>query len=411
MNMHDNKTKVAILGTAGRVSNPASKSVPDLIAEIGDNSGNLVFQKSAGKIVSDEKIFVGRGADVYEDLSRVRNECKAVVFPAANHIDSRIDFTRLAHWLRNMRLPTVILGIGAQANGRTKQDMDLLTKELAVNDGFLELVRVFKEPDFFIGVRGTFTQELLDRFDVAAVVTGCPSLLLNESPVLGQRLQKKYRALLSTLDAGVMLPLAISAASPWLSGQQQKAEVRLVELLLEWHGIYIQQSGGEIAIRTAAQRISTTQEMQADAAWYFERFGQKLSAQQIDRVLKEHIRIFFDTEEWAATLRRYQMCLGTRYHCSALAMQSETPTIMFSHDSRTEELCQSTMIPYLPIDSLLKGSPTSWVSDISFDGEAYDRNRAAMAGKIRAAFTKHGIGCAAHVAEIADTGLPSAVTH
>jgi hypothetical protein len=389
-------------GTAGRVRDDDRKSADRLLEEVWDNSGNLVFQRAASLLVDDPKLFVGRGADVDGDQSRVVPDCKAIVFPAANHIDAGRDLGSLADWLGYAGLPVVVWGIGTQAPDTSDAALDHLTRTLANDGGFRRLATVFRRPDVFVGVRGEFTRRLLERFDVPAVVTGCPSFLMNAQIDLGRQLQERWARLRVWSRSGSPgLRLAVTAASPW-GRREMSAEQTLLRWLCHFGGIYVQQSGGVDVYRAMLDQFDGDAQREAVLQRLAPRYGAWGERQSFRRLMTDHGRLFFDVESWQDAIAACDLSIGTRYHGNALAMQMSVPALVAVHDSRTDELCRSTMIPIVPVEAI---GPTTQLRHllevVRFDGAAYDARRHVCATQVCEALRRAGISPAPRLRKLA----------
>lgn len=383
---------VAMYGTSGKLSNSNVKDPAQLLAEVWDNSGNLVFQRAATHLVDAPILTVGRGCEVDGDQSRVGKECKAIVFPAANHISPKNNLESLAQWLGYTNLPVVVLGIGAQAPDCSNAALESLVCEFTNNGGFHHLMDVFKRDSVFVGVRGEFTRRLLRRFGVDSTVIGCPSLLLNSQPDLGRQLQMRYERLRAWLKTGnCRMRLAVTAASPW-GEKEMSAEMTLIRWLFHFGGKYIQQSGGVEVFRLVLQRFSSEIERGETYELLRHRYGQYGSTDAFKKLIEEYSALYFDVDDWEDAIAGCDFSLGSRYHGNALAMQRAVPALVTTHDSRTEELCGSTMIPTVDINKIRANTELrDLVDEISFDGREYDERRRTCAASVASAFDRAGV--------------------
>lgn len=396
------KSTVAMFGSSGRLYRHDRKSPERLLQEVWDNSGNLVFQRAASLLVDDAKLFVGPGADIDHDQSRVGTDCKAIVFPAANHIDLRKDLGELAAWLGNTGLPLVVLGIGTQAPDCTDAALDQLVRSFGRDPGFLQLMTLFRRSNVFVGVRGDFTHRLLRRFDVEAPVLGCPSFLMNAQRDLGMQIERRLKRLKGWLrDGGQGLRLSVTAASPW-SPSEMQCEESLLRWLHHFGGVYVQQSGGLEVFRAFLDRYESPDAKTRILEKLKYKYGNYGDPARLSALLCDFGRIFFDVDDWRDAIGSCDLSIGTRYHGNALAMQTGVPAIVASHDSRTQELCRSTLIPTVPASNI---SPQTelreLVAGIEFDGKHYDERRLHCASITIEALTHAGIEASARLRNLA----------
>ena len=396
------KTTVAMFGSSGRLLDHDRKSPDRLLQEVWDNSGNLVFQRAASLLVDDPKLFVGPGADIDHDQTRVGTECKAIVFPAANHIDSRKDLSELAAWLGKPGLPLVVLGIGTQAPDCSDETLEKLVCSFAQDPGFLQLMSLFRRADVFVGVRGDFTHRLLRRFDVEAPVLGCPSFLMNAQRDLGMQIERRLKRLKVWIrDGGQGLRLSVTAASPW-SASEMQCEQNLLRWLHHFGGIYVQQSGGLEVFQAFLDRFDSPDTEIRVLAKLKYKYGDYGEPGRLSSLLHRFGQIFFDVDDWRDAIGSSDLSIGTRYHGNALAMQTSVPAIVATHDSRTQELCESTLIPTIPAHKISPQTELQEiVAGIEFDGKIYDERRMGCAATMLKALSGAGIEASARLRNLA----------
>lgn len=146
---------------------------------IGTNSGNLIFSDAAHKILTTpetEVVSNGMRTDV-SAAGRINEEYDAFVIPLANAFRPSFEpsLQRLTRLISKLKIPVVILGVGAQA-GVTYDPARLKAMEPTVR-AFCAAVL---ERSASIGVRGEFTEQYLTGLGFKDVeVIGCPSMFLH----------------------------------------------------------------------------------------------------------------------------------------------------------------------------------------------------------------------------------------
>ncbi len=375
---------VGLRGTRGFIEGAADMPIPELLKQVGDNTGNLVFQHAACRLVSADTRTIGPGCELYNDARQIAAQCGAVIFPAANHISPAMDLGGVGRLFAALPVPVVILGIGAQATDCSENSLNRLAGELGQQGGFLEFVGSLRQKAIPVGVRGAFTQRLLDRFDVPSKVIGCPSLLQSTVAALGTLIEDKFRRVVERLRRGETLRVALAAASPWDPPAVLAVERCLVIEHQAHQGPLIQQSGGEAVVAHAAGRPLPIREKKALMLRYAQQLNTGWALEDVARYLDDRATIFFDVEAWQRSLAQCDLCIGTRFHGTSLALQSGIPAITIAHDSRTEELCQSLAMPYLTARAFLQDpSFLTAVEGAGFDAARFDRNRGACARTVR----------------------------
>jgi len=66
----------------------------------------------------------------------------------------------------------------------------------------------------------------------------------------------------------------------------------------------------------------------------------------------EHVRVFFDVDEWFNVIKTYDFVFGSRFHGCMIALQRGVPAIVICHDTRTEDMCRFLGMPYVSIVDL-----------------------------------------------------------
>jgi polysaccharide pyruvyl transferase WcaK-like protein len=84
-------------------------------------------------------------------------------------------------------------------------------------------------------------------------------------------------------------------------------------------------------------------------------------------------------------IRKFDFVVGARFHGIMLAIQAGVPGAVITHDSRTQELCQTLAIPSKHYSAIKGGLNENNVRDMfEFDEHAYARARSSLS----AAFIK-----------------------
>ena len=289
---------------------------------IADNSGNLIFFAAAHKILSTRDTTVTADRLIIDpgDADEINERYDAYVIPLANafrHSYKPI-LDRMTELIRRLRIPVVILGVGAQSNVDYETDR-LRPIERSVR-AFVSAV-LDRAPS--IGVRGEFTYDYLTGLgfrDVEAI--GCPSMFFH-----GDRLAIEKRS--ASLAADATLAMNVS---PYVK--------RMGPIVMSHHArypnlVYIAQDLGTLelllwgesdraAARTDPMPVHTTHPLFAE----------------------NKIRFFVDPWPWIDALRSADFAFGTRIHGNIAALLAGTPCYVLAHDSRTLELARYFEIPH-----------------------------------------------------------------
>ncbi|WP_349371493.1 polysaccharide pyruvyl transferase family protein [Salinarimonas sp.] len=386
---------VGFLGTSGFVPEPERFTLEDRMKAVGANSGNLMFQLAASRIIGGEQRHIGFANRSYGDAQAYKG-LTHFVFPAANHLRLGSDWTLLVKFLRTIRVPLVVLGLGAQA--ALGADADRVAAALEADENIAEFVAVVREKAALVSVRGEFSAQVCRRLGLERVIaTGCPSLMLNASPRVGAT---AARALAdpATLAQG---PFAVTAANPReLSGITERIERRLFAWLAERDGLYVQQSGPTPLMSTSGSDGLAADPDELRAA--HRALAPDMRPDLFGYAFGRSTRLYFDARTWIGDLERCKFALGARLHGNMAALAAGVPGIVVPVDSRTDELADCMCLARLAADDLLEaGSLEDALQRVRFDGAAYDASRRAKAAELVAAFESIGLAPSQHLLGLA----------
>lgn len=381
--------RFTILGTAGYVPAPERFDDDGLLTVLGANSGNLMFQLAATRLIDGELTHVSPAFTPYADRSAL-DHARALVFPAANHLRINADWTGLNNYLEGCGKPLVVLGLGAQAAGTGA--LREIIAALKADAHIARMVAILRERALLITVRGDFTATICDAIGLTGVeALGCPSVFLGPSPGLGEAIARQLADLPDRLRDG-SAGAAMTAAAPFEIAANT-ALLTLERRLFDWtgpDGHYIQQSGGVEAMIAAA------------GSWHRLSPGSRRGIARIlapdadpatvgQRLLRTG-RFFTSAPDWIASMADRGFTLGTRLHGIMAALAAGRPCAIISHDSRTDELAATMHLPRLDLARVLAARDLAAVTEsIRFDGGAFDRWRAQAAARLVDAFTRNGI--------------------
>lgn len=403
--------KTAFLGTPGYIQQPERFSVDDLMKASGQNTGNLMFQLAARRLIGGEHNHIGFSGLAYADPEAYR-DIGHFVFPAANHLRAGGDYwAGLLGLLNNVKVPLVVLGLGAQAETGVSP---LETARLLKADGHVvNFISCLKDKAALVTVRGTFSEAVCHELGLDNVVRlGCPSLLLNPQRDLGVKMSSRLQELatgdikrfaLTAVDYS-SFPTRRSATLHRLPGQRadktlplRQLEEKLFTWLVKADGLYIQQSGGTAVVELFLPGGFDSNEQK------FQRIYHLLSA-QLDKVAFGHVaRIYFDAEKWISDLRGCDLSLGLRLHGNMAAMAADVPAIVIATDARMSELVDEMKLPKLSCkDASLAPDLAGLVRKAQFDGAAFDASRLYKARKLRDHFLKINLPVSKHLQQLAD---------
>lgn len=411
---------LAILGTCGYVRDPERFSEEQLLNVLGDNSGNLMFQYAANRLIGGAKRFISEDQIGYGEKGAL-DGVQYLVVPAANHLRLEIDWSPFANYLENSGLPLIVLGLGAQSPkiGGESDTIEALKADPHVN----RLASVIREQAAFVTVRGAYSQKVCEAFGIKDVsVLGCPSSLLNPDPNAGIAMHRKLETL---KQRRAIPPFCFTAAVPpeiIADTHKREPERKLFAWLQKYGGLYVQQSGGLRGLRSVGDRWQLNDEdtrrkfqrvLQAEqppkGIWKYlsdDNFPWMLPAERRTKAfwtfMERNGRFYLSAPDWIEEVSHYDLSIGTRLHGNMAAIAGGTPGVVIYHDSRTAELAQTMHLPRVAIDDIMAAETfTDVLNRVEFDGSAFDAWRTEAATTLAGLFQRHGIPVSDHLAMLA----------
>lgn len=350
-------------------------STDELYKYCGENSGNVAFTYGIVNQLANPITFL----PWHFDPSQVQKIADIIVMPCANQLGTHLDLGWLGERLEKAGLPIVAIGLGAQA---PSQD-----KDVEINEGTLRWVKVISESSIKghanISVRGKYTRQQLEKNHIKSTeVLGCPSLFINSTPHLGKKIQEDWSS----------LPKRICIAGGHHRWREiASLEQQLVALIHDpyYPGAYICQSTlDNLRISRAEFEVIEPEVLNVINAY----ICPHLSLDEFKTWCKTYAYSFYDVPTWMEFLRKYDLTVGPRYHGAALALQAGRMGVTIPIDSRTEELCQTTGVPYIKAEALEKGVTRQILYNlVNFNPEAFDVNRIELARKYIAFLQKNDL--------------------
>lgn len=341
---------------------PPSSVLPDLVtsdallSRLGRNTGNLLFGDAVQRHLSANTLCrlddLLRREDPPLPLEAmapadVEARFDVIVIGASNFLHASSDFVRWARFLESVRLPTVIIGLGAQAPDYSSR--------VVVPEGTQRLVRIVAERCTSLGVRGEFTASVLDSLGITNVrVIGCPSMFWTCRPHLSISVRpRRGRLAVSVNGSGNVVAHASDVAAA------ARVEGMLARLSCDQGYPYVLQNESELMdILFDAPGACDDALVRA----LMERYGmsERSPASFIDFV-RQRARVYASTGAWLEAVAECDLVLGTRFHGTLIGLLAGVPGIIFVHDARTRELCELLQIPHrdvrtvdaIDIDTLL----------------------------------------------------------
>ncbi|MEW2065580.1 polysaccharide pyruvyl transferase family protein [Streptomyces sp. NPDC007346] len=359
------------------------------------NAGNLIFSDAAHKILTTPQTeVVSNGIRaVASEAERINEEYDVFVVPLANAFRPTFEraLTRMTQLIKRLRIPVVVLGVGAQADLRYDA-----TRLKPMEPTVRQFVTAVLDRSVSIGVRGEFTEQYLKDMGFRDVeVIGCPSMFMNGETFT---LDKRVESL--TPDSRVSVNGSHSAVrAHGLDAVIRRAHRRYPHLrfvgqnlleaeLLHWR---------ETAHPTGAQ---TSMPTHPSHPMYRE----------------DKVRLYVDPATWIGELREFDFSFGSRIHGNIAALLAGVPSTVLCSDSRTLELCRYFGIPHRKISEVPRTVDPAELYEAADFGELVNGHKERFLrftgfmekNGLENTFT-HGDGGAAFDARLAGLTLPPAV--
>ena len=247
----------------------------------------------------------------------------------------------------------VVICMGAQAPS-TDTTIDL-------PDPTISLLKKIAQRSSSIGVRGRYTQQLLERYGIPSRVVGCPSLLFSPIPVENLR---QHKETIQKIAVGATLysdnPVIQHSLLWFMLKNQGDYFIQTEKEFLDWKKL---KSPNEVIERLedfSAKLESLPFDQKATGYRYIETKSnhptfEALKAKGIQEGYFKDLASAIRTrsvmpqnlEDWIHKLQTYDLVISSRIHGVIAGLLSGTRSLCIAHDSRTQELCETLKIPYL----------------------------------------------------------------
>ncbi|MCQ9129791.1 MULTISPECIES: polysaccharide pyruvyl transferase family protein [Streptomyces] len=296
---------------------------------IATNAGNLIFSDAAHKILQapdTEVVSNGMRTDVGA-AARINEEYDAFVVPLANAFRPTFEpsLQRLTRLIAKLRIPVVVLGVGAQAPlGQMPERLK------AMEPSVRAFCAAVLDHSASIGVRGEFTEKYLNDMGFRDVeVIGCPSMFL-----YGDRLPVEKRTPALTADSRI----AVNGSHTAVRGGG------LHRIIAHAHARYPN-------LRYIGQNLTDARQLHwRDVDSPAGRMTQMPTHPDHPMYREDKVRVYVDPSTWIDDLREFDFSFGSRIHGNIAALLAGTPATVLAFDSRTLELCRYFEIPHRLLD-------------------------------------------------------------
>lgn len=324
--------KLGVIGCKRSLNVKIGDDCEAISKKAGFNFGNLLFQHACVRLIEGD--FLGIGINSSWDVQEIKSHCDKIVFPSANFINEESDFGSLADFLEKLDLPIVSIGLGAQ-NGLDGK------KEIRLKDGTRRLIDLLSERSECIGVRGEYTQSILEDMGITNTqIIGCPSNLLNES----EELEKSFKAKLARETTF----LTVNGHHPWTDDPElRELEEFFFQLAYSQDADYLAQSHEPLIKLASRAKYCPLEEWFEIASSLHRASGLSISKKAFEKFVVSRLYYEIDVPSWLQRSSFYDFSIGLRLHGNMIAFQAGTPSLWVAHDSRTLELIKTMCLPHI----------------------------------------------------------------
>ncbi|PKP95437.1 MAG: polysaccharide pyruvyl transferase family protein [Alphaproteobacteria bacterium HGW-Alphaproteobacteria-14] len=355
---------VAFSGTNGGVSFSAT-GFNRALAEIGENTGNALFQFAMWRQIRNPKYVISR-----ESIPESVHELADILcIPAANQINPSWDLGGWADFVEKCDLPIACIGLGAQAQLGGDPRLQLKV-------GTVRYLKIVAERAQTIGVRGAFTQQVLEHLGITnTIVTGCPSQTIN-SRLKG----RDIKALIDGFDLIERPRIGYTLGT--LEEYARPTEQRLSKM--------VSALPHKIIIQTGPHFMRFLHDGHADeeAVGFFRWVGSflrpDLSVHEFMSYLADQALFYSDARTWIDQMRSTDLVVGMRIHGAVAAIQAGRLGVCVAFDSRTEELAYTMGYPYVTHEEIMDDTTLGDIVRLArFSAERFDHVRVKNSDNVR----------------------------
>ena len=352
------------------IKDPYKHNSQSIMSLSGKNIGNFAFRHALKYLTSIDGFspltysLCNQALDSGDNPGKVIMSCANWIganpaLEASNEVRAKL--------IERFDCPVVAFGLGVQAASGAE------SIELGPNT--IRLVKCISERSQKISVRDNLTRDVFAKLGVHNVtVTGCPSNFINPNPNLGAEIYASAEQLVRKPLSWKTLRTHISEFS---GGNQSSGTVlnNSLKIMREGAAFYVLQS--PVLLPLVLREDDTIPSAYASNAPE----GSK-TPEQLLSLLKSKVMHFTGMESWMDFARTCDLSIGMRIHGNMVPLQTGVPSVVISHDSRTEGLSSFMGIPSITakeFESTLADGPQQILRKCMKGIQNYDNRRRELA--------------------------------
>ncbi len=304
--------------------------------KIGTNLGNILYQQAIYKHLSTPNhiITINNNSTNVSKIDFINENYDVFVLPLANAFRPSFinNLKKLTAFIKALKIPVVVIGIGAQTDLHYNFD-NLSPIKAAVQD----FVKAVLEKSATIGVRGEATQAYLLSLGFKDVdVIGCPSMFTYANKF------KINKSKDFNLDSSIALNLSAPGKQAAFSNNLHKfSKIFEYNFYRYVNSTYIPQETRSLEYLIYGDNQNKGNEHQI--------LSKKISD---DMFSQGKVKFFVNSTTWFNFLSTKNLVFGTRLHGCIAGLLGGTPSVLLAHDSRTLEIAQYFKIPHKVLNDM-----------------------------------------------------------
>lgn len=165
-------------------------------------------------------------------------------------------------------------------------------------------------------------------------------------------------------------------------------------MIFEWgtkYGFYLQQSYLSM-INT--MRYNNKYSGSYATEEIYNKIGLFTTYEDFQELIIKNSRMYISIDQWMEDLARMDLCFGTRIHGNILATQSQCPSIVVYHDSRTRELAETMEYPRIAIEDFITVRSIEELKEKSTcNYDLYQQAKTALKTNLIKILHEYGVSC------------------
>ncbi|WP_162914568.1 polysaccharide pyruvyl transferase family protein [Desertibaculum subflavum] len=302
------------------------------------NSGDWMVYDSSLKLLSFGELHI---TNIFEwddkEVDLLNAEYDYCFLRGSNFIHDGVDWRDLASLLKKLKIPAIPFSVGAQAPER---------KKIELSPNSLEVWKAFADHCATIGVRGTYTAEVMNDLGIKNVeIIGCPSLLRHNNPFL--RVNPKPWSEIKRVAFNLrreVSPAYANNVGRYLDIQKRMMREldRQFDLTVTCHG----ETAEKVFYFKDKELLPKHRAELFKSGWF------ESESDPLVKIYEERLFYNVDVPEYDRMIADKDLAIGFRVHGNLPAMANGVPAICVDYDTRSRELADSYDIPTLTMDEI-----------------------------------------------------------